>query len=105
MRDYLYVGSGPCSEDCAQLGSDNYREQSRRELRAFIGQLRRQFGNEPDGARLAIKAEQHDFGTYHEVVCRYDTNNEAAVDYAFRCEGDAWTKWDKISRTELGLVS
>ena len=78
MMDYLNIGPAPWSEDCAQVGAENYRERSQRECRAFIHQLRRVAGLEPPGAQLVIKSFPHDFGAYHEVCCRYNEENEPA---------------------------
>lgn len=99
-RDYITIGSSPASEDCAQLGSADYHERSRKEMKAFINQIRREFGPEPDGARLAIKSFPHDFGTYSEVVCYYDDTNEAAMDYAFKTECPS-EYWDNQAKVEL----
>lgn len=35
MRDYVFLGSSPVDEDCAQVGADNYPELSRLELDAY----------------------------------------------------------------------
>jgi len=40
--------------------------------------LRRTLGNEPPGARLAIRENPHDFGTYLSVVCHYDPDKSEA---------------------------
>lgn len=100
MRDYLTIGCSPVEEDCAQVGGENYAETARRECNAFRDQLRRQFGNEPDGARLAVKAFPHDFGTYYEVVCWYE--DEASAEYAFRLEAETPKRWDDEARKVLG---
>lgn len=99
MRDLLDLGSAPSHEDCAQVGAPDYWERARRECRAYIGLLRRTFGDEPDGASLSIKANPHDFGTYLSVVCHFD--GEAAADYAYRCEGQGPQYWDDQARLEL----
>jgi hypothetical protein len=70
----------------------------------LIGQIRRELGEEPAGARLRIKSNPHEFGNYLEVVCNYDDSNEEAADYAYRCE-DTAGDWDDVARAELGLVS
>ena len=72
MQDCLDLGSSPSHEDCAQVGSEGYAQRAPRECRAYIGQLRRLFGEEPDGARLSIKSNPHDFGTYFSAVCYFD---------------------------------
>jgi len=94
MRDYLNIGSTPPAEDCAQVGSDNYYEESKKECKRYIELLREKMGNEPVGARLAIKSFPHDFGNYYEVVCYYDDSNPKAVDYAFRCESEGPETWE-----------
>jgi hypothetical protein len=76
---------------------------ARKECEAFRNQLRRMFGDEPDGALLVIRANPHDFGTYLTVDCRYNDDVEAAVNYAFRCENDMPESWDDEARKELGL--
>jgi hypothetical protein len=101
MRDFIDIGSAPYEGRCAQLGRDDYWERARRECRAFINQLRRVFGPEPEGARLSIKSNPHDFGTYLSVICSYESENEAAVDYAFRCEGEGPGEWDEEASASL----
>lgn len=101
MQDCLDLGSSPSHEDCAQVGRDGYYERARRECRAYICQLRRMFGDEPDGARLAIKSNPHDFGSYLSVVCHFDGDNRAAAEYAYRCEGQGPQEWDEAARLEL----
>ena len=101
MRDYVCIGSSPAYEDCAQVGSDDYFEKSRIELRAFRNQLIRVFGEPPYGAELRIKAFPHDFGTYHEVVCYFDDSEPESVEYAFRVENHAPENWDTEALWEI----
>jgi hypothetical protein len=101
MNDFIDMGCAPTCEDCAQVGSDGYHDRARKECRVYIGQLRRMFGDEPDGARLSIKSNPHDFGTYLSVICYYDPAIQASVDYAFRCEGKSPEEWDEQARQEL----
>lgn len=101
MRDYMNIASAPASEDCAQVGTDDYSMRAQRECQALINQLRRELGDEPDYTNLKIKSFPHDFGTYYEVVCYYDDEDEDSRDYAFRCEGELPDKWDNKAREEL----
>lgn len=101
MRDYLTIGSSPWGEDCAQLGSDGYDAKSRKECQAYKNQLRREFGEEPAGARLAAKSFAHDFGSYREVVCHYDNTNAEAVEYAYKLESEGPELWDAEAKAEL----
>ena len=93
MRDYLNIGSSPAEESCVQVGCDDYSTLARAECKRYIDAIRLALGPEPDGARLAIKGFPHDFGTYYEVICYYDDENEDAVTYAFKCESDAPVTW------------
>ena len=101
MRDYMTIGSSPTDEDCAQVGADNYNEQSGRECRAFISQLRREFGTEPILTRLGIKTFPHDFGTYREVVCYYEDEDEDATTFAYKLESETPSHWDEEALKEL----
>lgn len=95
MRDEINIGPVPYDEDCAQLGTDNYEMLARAECKRFIGLLRKKLGSEPKGATLKVKGFPHDFGTYYEVVCVYEDTYPEAIDYAFRCEADAPTRWEE----------
>lgn len=101
--DELYLGPVPFGEDCAQVGTADYANQAKKECSAYIGQLKRRFGEPPHGARLWTKPNLHDFGTYYEVVVAFDENNEAATDYAYRVEGHSPEEWDEQARKDLGI--
>lgn len=103
--DYLTLGCTPSSEDCAQVGRDDYEPLMRRETRAYIAQLRRQFGPEPPGAALRTKGFPHDFGTYHEVCVVFDDSNEAAVEWAYKLDNEMPESWDAEARAELTPVA
>lgn len=102
MRDYVTIGSTPCDETCVQVGQSDYTRLVRIESRVFIGQLERMFPI-PDGVpcRYALKGFSQDFGTYHEVVCYYDTENESSVSHAFLVESESPTEWDDQALAEL----
>ena len=104
MREYVGIGPAPSGESCAQVGSPDYYERVVAECRAYIQAIRKMLGEEPVGARLAVKSFPHDFGTYSEVVCYYDDNFPDAVDYAFRCEGEAPTTWAEAGMDVLRIA-
>lgn len=107
MNDFVDLGSTtPPEESCAQVGSReyDYYDRARKEARAYVNQLRRMFGNEPDGARLSVKSHPHDFGNYLTVVCFFDPDDKQAADYAQKCESDGPAEWDEEARTELHLT-
>ena len=59
------------------------------------------FGDEPAGAHLRIKTNPHDFGSYLSVICHFDEQFPASVEYAFRCEAESPETWDELARQEL----
>lgn len=95
MTDYIAIGPTPADEPCEQLGPNYDPQRARAECKRFIALIRKTLGDEPPGARLRIQSNAHDFGTYYEVVCSYDEDNETAAKYAFRCESEAPTTWEE----------
>lgn len=100
--EQLEIGPTPCAETCEQLGPNYSPSRAKAECRAYIGQLRRMFGDEPKGAYLKIASNSHDFGTYYEVAVKFDDNKEA-TDYAYTLESNSPEYWDDDARKELGL--
>jgi len=92
--DYLSLGPVPADEDCAQVGQPDYGSRARAECRRYISLLRKKFGPEPGKARLELKGCPHDFGTYYDVVVGYDEDDKESVEYAFRLERDAPSRWE-----------
>lgn len=102
MTDYMDIGPGPCTEQCAQVGDPGYHERSLAECRAFKNQLLRQFPP-PVGASIVVRSHAHDFGTYREVAVKYHVDNEEASDYAYKMESEFPERWDDDALLELGL--
>jgi len=61
--------------------------------------LRKKFGPEPEGAWLSVKWFSHDCGHSCAVVCYYNTDMPASVDYARRCKSEAPTTWEEAPKT------
>jgi hypothetical protein len=95
MQDFITLGPVPSDEACAQMGDEHYASRARAECKRFIALLRQTFGPEPSGAWLSTKAFDHDFGTYYEVVCYFNTDAPESVNYAYRCEDEAPTTWGR----------
>lgn len=98
MRNTIDLGPCPAEEECAQVGDPDYREKALTECRRYIAAIRSKMGDEPEGARLRIKSNPHDFGSYYEVACEYDEDDEAAADYAWECESKGPKTWDDTAR-------
>lgn len=102
------LAATPVDEPCAQVGDPDYGEKARRECRAYVAQLKRivtAAGKEvPPGARIVVKTNAHDYGTYHEVAVRFCEDDEEACDFAFWLENNQPATWDDEARAELGLA-
>ena len=102
MREILELGfTTPSGEQCAQVGSINYGQNARKEGRALINLIKREFGEPPTGVSLELKSNPHDFGTYLDVVIRYDGDSEEHESYALRVEADCPEYWDDEAKKEL----
>ena len=109
MRDWIPIGSSPSGEDCIQVGSKNYYEEAKKECKRFIEEIRRVCGPEPEDstAVLRIKSNPHDFGTYYEVICEFDSEDEIGIDYAYFVEGNSpefWNEPDLSRKWEKSLT-
>lgn len=101
IMDDFDFDTTPVDEECEQMGPNYNPEKARFEAACLIGQLRRHFGAEPEGARLRIRENPHDFGTYLSVQIRFDEQNEAASNYAYGMEANFPTLWDDEARKLL----
>lgn len=98
MRDYLTLGPTPACEECEQVGPNFNASVARKEMRAYINQLKRQFGED---TQFGIKSFPHDFGSYSEVVVYYNPDNEKEMEAAFNVESNLPENWDNEARREL----
>ena len=103
-RDYMMLGSTPPNETCAQVGTTGYTELARAECRRYIELIKKKMGDPPGGAYLAIRSFPHDFGSYFEVVCYFDSLNESETEYALSCEGKGPLTWDDVRPPEKTLL-
>ena len=102
MIEYVELGPVPCSEDCVQVGTDNYMEEAKRESRVFVRQLERTFPKALEvGCYFKTKIFPNDFGSYLEVVVCYDDSDGEQVLQAFEVENNTPDKWDAIAKDEL----
>ena len=88
-----WLGPAPAEESCAQVGRDGYEEQAKAECRQYIAAIRIVCGDPPEGARLKMVSQPHDFGLYWEVTVDFDPSNQAACEYAANCDEQAPTTW------------
>ena len=115
MSDYFTLGSTPCAEPCAQVGRDNYHDQSRIESRVYLHQLQRvvaeiagismdsdEFNNKY-AFTLRVKSFPHDFGSYKEVCAEF--NDEVSARLACELENSLPENWDAEALKELAELN
>jgi len=98
-KDIIYLGPCPADEEAAQSVDADFAARNKAECLLYIQAIKRKLGEPPDGAVLKIKTENHEFGPYREVVCEVDSNNEAAVQWAYMAEDKAPTTWAEVGIT------
>lgn len=109
MKEFISIGASPPSADCIQAPYKNLlqRDDAYAECYRYIAAIRSVLGKEPQGARFRIQRNPYDFGNqerycdyYFDVICQYETDNEEAQAYAFRCESDGPDDWPVGYRTQ-----
>lgn len=93
------IGPVPCDEDCTQIGDENYSFNSKRECNTFIKQISRHYPP-PEGAKIFIKSNRHDFGVYREVAI------SGPQEWIFDVEKDqlgVLCQWDEEAMRDLGI--
>ena len=101
MLDYIYLSqTTPCDEPCAQVGTNDYLHNARIEIRVYIDQLKRAFGNNPEGSFFKVVRCPHDFGTYLDIRFYYDDEDQLHIKYMMAIESGCH-KWDDYSKKEL----
>lgn len=107
-QDIYWIGPCPAEEEAVQIGDADYATTAKGQCRKYIEAIRQVCGPEPEGARLTIKSQPHDFGSYYEVAVVFDGENEAAAAYAAKCDEHAPTTWpeplDNTIRFKPGTV-
>lgn len=102
LLEYIELGPTPCEEDCAQLGTEDFRKRATKEMHAYVNQLYRQFADAyENGVTFKIKWFNHDFGTYGEVCAFWDMDDRKATEYVYSVEGKLPSNWDDEAIKEL----
>lgn len=87
------IGTVPANEACAQTGAtDNWPTLQHLECITYRAALIAVHGPLPAGVTMPVRTCGHDFGSYAELVVRFDDDDVAAVAYAQRVE-DGLGSW------------
>jgi hypothetical protein len=99
--DYMEFDTAPSEEKCASVGEDNYYIKAKMEYDALVNQIKQIFGLVPETVSFRFKGCPHDFGTYYQLMIKYDENNEAAEEYIYKIENEFPKFWDKEAKRQL----
>jgi len=96
MKTYLSIGTAPVDEDCIQVNKEKpYLDLMKLEALRYILLLKKLFPLcKEKFCSFAIRYEQHDFGTYLEVVVIYHSDIAESEEYAYEIEGNLPKKWN-----------
>lgn len=94
MREFEYINTTPSQEVCIQLGNPNYQTEVKLEIRAFIDQLKRGFGEPPAGVEFRTNSNNHDLGTYYDIRIDFNDEKEEHIKYVINLIDQLPEKWD-----------
>jgi hypothetical protein len=102
MKDRIELGfTTPHGEPCAQVGTENYEEDSVKEAIAMINQITRLVGRPIGTCRFGVIVCPHDFGAYHDIAIRFEDERPEEVDYVERVQNLDVENWDDLAIQEL----
>jgi hypothetical protein len=101
MENFIYLMcTTPFGERCAQIGQDNFRQNTKLEAAAYINQLTRVFGQIPMGTFFQREWCSHELGEYLDIRFYYDDEVQAHVSY-MSCIERGIERWDAAALEEL----
>ena|SRR3990167_1272859 len=99
MYDFFDLGSTPSDEECVQVSKNqDYLGDMKREVKRYKDYLERLFSipEELEGdCFFSIKSNSHDFGTYYEVVIKFNDEVDLAGEFASYVEHYCPQTWDE----------
>ena len=101
MRDTYDFDTVPMSEKCESVGVNYDSTKARKEASSLISQLIRTVGDNPEGSRLKVQSNPHEFGCYYSVAFVFDNENEEHIQHLNKLEENFPEFWDEQSKKEL----
>jgi len=101
MRDTYELDTVPMSEKCESVGVNYDSTKARQQAISLISQLIRTVGDNPEGSRLKVQSNPHDFGYYYSVAFVFDNENEEHIQHLNKLEENFPEFWDEQSKKEL----
>ena len=81
MSYIIDIGGAPAEEECAQLGQTNdFEAANLAEVTAYKLAIIARHGLPPEGCKLIVHNNRHDFGLYRTLALRVEDDESEAVD-------------------------
>ena len=98
--EYFELGTTPTEEKCVQVSkTEDYLPAMEKEANRFKEMLQTKFEDFILGdMHLTIKRNSHDFGTYLDVILRYDQDDYAQAECALYICNNLPKKWADIEK-------
>lgn len=81
MYNIIDIGGAPANEECAQLGQTiDFEAANLAEVTAYKLAIIARYGMPPDGCKLIVHNNRHDFGVYRTLALRVEDQESEAVD-------------------------
>jgi hypothetical protein len=98
-KDFISIGCTPASEDCVQVSNtEYYMDKMLAQCNRYKEMLQAKFAD-CNKVTIAVKTFPHDFGSYAEVVVKYDNEDIDALSQAIHIENNSpmyWTDTEPI---------
>jgi hypothetical protein len=92
-KDFISIGCTPAAEDCVQVNSEiYYLDDMLKECDRYKEMLQAKFAD-CTKVTIAVKTFPHDFGSYAEVVVKYDNEDIEALAQAIHIENNMPMNW------------
>ena len=92
-KDFISIGCTPASEDCVQVSNtEYYMDKMLAECDRYKEMLQAKFAD-CNKVTIAVKTFPHDFGSYAEVVVKYDNEDIEALAQAIHIENNTPMNW------------
>jgi hypothetical protein len=93
-RDYISIGCTPAGEDCVQVSStEYYMDKMLAECNKYKEMLQAKFAD-CTKVTIAVKTFSHDFGSYAEVIVKYENTDNEALAQAIHIENNSPMNWN-----------
>lgn len=103
-KDYISIGCTPAAEECVQVSkTEYYLDKMLVECDRYKTLLQTIFAD-CTKVTIAVKTFPHDFGTYAEVVVKFDDNDPEAIAQAIHIENNSPMYWTDTTPIKFEYV-